>query len=621
MLQQPQLEADASWKQRFRRVTTRTQIAKANPQRGLAASNRTGVSQLYAWDVATGELRQLTDRAGGVPGGVIAPDARWIFYLDDQQGNEIGHWVRVPFAGGPPEDITPELPPYASWGLSLNRTSSVIGVSVANDNGFQLYALPVEADDTIGEPQALFQTNKLMLGPALSYDGSVAVVAVPQGTGGLHFKLVALDLRSGAHLAELSDGADTSVEMKMFAQLPDDMRMLGTSNRSGNSRPLLWNPRTGERADLLLPGVEGEVQPEDWSADGQHILLCQYRQAVQQLYLYNVLDNTARKLEHPRGVFEGVYFGPDGQIFAHWQDATHPPQLIALDAQTGKLLRTVLSPGEVPPSRPWRSMTFPSTDGTPIQGWLALPEGDGPFPTILDTHGGPTAVMMEYYSAGAQAWLDHGYAFATINYRGSTTFGREFEQQIWGDVGHWEVEDMVAAQRWLVDQGISAPDQILLTGWSYGGYLTLQALGKRPELWAGGLAGIAIADWAIQYEDSAETLKGYLLALLGGTPDEKPEVYAAASPITYVERVQAPVLVIQGSNDSRCPPRPMRMYEARMKELGKQIEVHWFDAGHGLYVVDQAIQHQELMLEFAYRVLQSRQNVPSPPNPGAAGRS
>lgn len=621
MLQQPQLEADASWKQRFRRVTTRTQIAKANPQRGLAASNRTGVSQLYAWDVATGELRQLTDRAGGIPGGVIAPDARWIFYLDDQQGNEIGHWVRVPFAGGPPEDITPELPPYASWGLSLNRTSSVIGVSVANDNGFQLYALPLEADDTIGEPQALFRTNKLMLGPALSYDGSVAVVAVPQGTGGLHFKLVALDLRSGAHLAELSDGADTSVEMKMFAPLPDDMRILGTSNRSGNSRPLLWNPRTGERADLLLPGVEGEVQPEDWSADGQHILLCQYRQAVQQLYLYNVLDNTAQKLEHPRGVFEGVYFGPDGQIFAHWQDATHPPQLIALDAQTGKLLRTVLSPGEVPPSRPWRSMTFPSTDGTPIQGWLALPEGDGPFPTILDTHGGPTAVMMEYYSAGAQAWLDHGYAFATINYRGSTTFGREFEQQIWGDVGHWEVEDMVAAQRWLVDQGISAPDQILLTGWSYGGYLTLQALGKRPELWAGGLAGIAIADWAIQYEDSAETLKGYLLALLGGTPDEKPELYAAASPITYVERVQAPVLVIQGSNDSRCPPRPMRMYEARMKELGKQIEVHWFDAGHGSYVVDQAIQHQELMLEFAYRVLQGRQNVPSPPNPGAADRS
>lgn len=79
-----------------------------------------------------------------------------------------------------------------------------------------------------------------------------------------------------------------------------------------------------------------------------------------------------------------------------------------------------------------------------------------------------------------------------------------------------------------------------------------------------------------------------------------------SSPLTYVEQVQAPMLVMQGRNDTRCPPRPMRLYEARMKELGKHIEVHWFEAGHGSYVVDQAISHQELMLEFAYRVLQCR---------------
>ncbi len=602
MLQAPRLEADASWKQRFRRTTTSTQIAKANPRRGMASSNRTGVSQLYAWDVATGELRQLTNRVSGVVGGVISPDGQWIHYLDDQQGNEIGHWVRVPFAGGPSEDVTPDMPLYASWGLSINRSNSVIGLSIANDNGFQLYSLPLE-DGSISEPQPVFQTNKLMLGPSLSSDGSIAVVAFPQGTSGLHFKLAALDLRSGQHIAELSDGVETSIQMNMFSPLPDDIRILATSDQTGNARPLLWNPRTGERFDLLLDGVEGEVQPEDWSADGQHILLCQYRQAVQQLYVYHVADNTVRRLDHPVGVYEGVYFGPDGEIFAHWQNSTHPPQLIALDAHSGKQVRTVLQPDDIPSSRPWRSITFPSTDGTPIQGWLSLPDGEGPFPTILDTHGGPTAVMMEYFSAGAQAWLDHGYAFVTINYRGSTTFGRAFEQQIWGDLGHWEVEDMAAAHRWLVHEGISDPNQILLTGWSYGGYLTLQALGKRPELWAGGLAGIAIADWAVQYEDSAETLKGYLLALLGGTPDEKPELYAASSPITYVEQVQAPVLVIQGSNDSRCPPRPMRMYQAKMRELGKPIEVHWFEAGHGSYVVEQSIEHQELLLQFAHRVL------------------
>ena len=232
-----------------------------------------------------------------------------------------------------------------------------------------------------------------------------------------------------------------------------------------------------------------------------------------------------------------------------------------------------------------------------------MPDGNGPFPTILETHGGPTAVQTEDFASGSQAWLDHGFAFLTINYRGSTTFGRAFQEQIYGDVGHWEVEDMVAARNWLVDEGIARPDEILLTGWSYGGYLTLQALGTRPDLWAGGLAGIAIADWAVQYEDTAGTLKGYEVALFEGTPEEKPEQYAKSSPITYAEQVRAPVLIIQGRNDTRTPARPVQNYEAKMKALGKPIEVHWFDAGHGSFVVEQQIEHQEIMLRFADRIL------------------
>jgi dipeptidyl aminopeptidase/acylaminoacyl peptidase len=75
-----------------------------------------------------------------------------------------------------------------------------------------------------------------------------------------------------------------------------------------------------------------------------------------------------------------------------------------------------------------------------------------------------------------------GYTFLTITYRGSTTFGKRFEEQIWGDLGHWKVEDMVAARAWLVREGIARPDAIVLTSWSYGGYLALQALGAYPEL-------------------------------------------------------------------------------------------------------------------------------------------
>jgi dipeptidyl aminopeptidase/acylaminoacyl peptidase len=96
------------------------------------------------------------------------------------------------------------------------------------------------------------------------------------------------------------------------------------------------------------------------------------------------------------------------------------------------------------------------------------------------------------------------------------------------------------------------------------------------------------------------------VTLFGGTRDEKREAYVAASPITYAGQVQAPVLIIQGRNDTRCPARQVEMYEQKMKALGKRIEVHWYDAGHIVRGTEAAIKNQELMMGFAYRVLEER---------------
>src|SRR5689334_4516659 len=140
-MRQPQIAPDAAWKQRFRVPMTFTGIARANPARGLAASNRSGVFQLYAWDVASGALTQLTDVAKGKAFGTISADGRWVYYLQDHDGNEIGHFVRVPFAGGPPEDVTPDLPPYAAWNISFALDGSRIAIVAAGDDGFHLYAV------------------------------------------------------------------------------------------------------------------------------------------------------------------------------------------------------------------------------------------------------------------------------------------------------------------------------------------------------------------------------------------------------------------------------------------------------------------------------------------------
>eukprot|EP01051_Picozoa_sp_SAG22_P008499 SAG22_NODE_651_length_8155_cov_20.230884_7_plen_107_part_00 len=105
----------------------------------------------------------------------------------------------------------------------------------------------------------------------------------------------------------------------------------------------------------------------------------------------------------------------------------------------------------------------------------------------------------------------------------------------------------------MLRHNIAAEGEIFLTGRSYGGYLTLQAAGRRPDLFAGGMGVVAIADWALMNEDQADTLRGYQRALFKGAPDETPEATRIASPITYVKDVQAPLLVQQGANDTRCP--------------------------------------------------------------------
>jgi dipeptidyl aminopeptidase/acylaminoacyl peptidase len=620
MITHIQTSPDAPWKRRYRApVIWDTQIAELAPGCGLAAGTQTGTLQWYAWEVSTGSLRQLTDRPKGMATYLIlSPDGEFVYYHDDQGvGNEIGHFVRIPYQGGEAVDLTPDLPPYSSFGFSICRSGKRLGFLVAGSDGYTICSAEIKAGGELGPRKKIYHSTKICFGPSFSCDGDVAVVMSSEHTDRAQFKLLAFELSSGEKMAELWDGEGTSLEISAPSPVPGEARFLATTNRSGIETLLVWDPRTGERTDLTfkLAGgseISGAVTGASWSPDGKKVLFTIFHQALQQLYLYDLISGQTNALQAPVGLNNNTYFTPDGEkIVSIWEDSTQPPQVIALHPETGEKTATLLKAsggketGDLPPGIGWKWVNFPSAGGQMIQGWLGIPEGSRPFPLVLETHGGPHGVTPNSFSPGAQAWLEHGFAFLTINYRGSTTFGRDFQEAIWNDLGHWEVEDMVAARQWLVELGIADPNKVFLTGWSYGGYLTLQALGMYPELWAGGLAGIAIADWAVQYEDTADTLRGFQVALLGGTPQEKPEQYAKSSPVTYAGQVKAPVLIIQGRNDTRTPARPVEMYEAKLKALGKPIEVVWFDSGHAGSGsdIEQSIGFQEKMMEFATQIL------------------
>ncbi len=600
------LRADAPWKKRFRAASIFfADVASANPKRGFVASNKDGVAQLYGWDVDSGALTQVTHSETGVIFGSISADGQYIHYLQDEGGDEHGHFVRVRSDGqGEPESLTPDMAPYAAFLFQENADGRYQGFVAATQEGSHAHVR-----EEGGAWRVLYHSLKQIYGPHFSAAGRLSVLETNERSANLDTSLLVLDTATGEKLAELWDGEGISVSMSAagFSPRAADERALAQSNRSGYNRPLLWNARSGERQDLDLPDIEGELLPVAWSPDAERLLLLQKWQAEDRYYLYDIASGAATRLDHPAGVLGG-YFGVASfqgeEIWTTWQDSEQPSRLIALDARSGAQTRVLLAAGAVPPGSKWRSIHFPSPGGQ-IQAWLATPADvqGGPYPTIIHVHGGPTAVMSEMFSPASQAWIDHGFAFCSINYRGSTTFGRDFEKAIWGRLGEVEVEDIEAGVRHLVDQGIADPEATLISGGSYGGYLTLMSLGTRPQLFAGGIGQVVVADWVGMYEQQAETLRAYLHGLFGGSPEEKRAVYDKSSPIHYVENLRAPLLVIQGRNDTRCPAGQYEDYERAAQAAGKHIETHWFDAGHGSRDTEQQIEHQELSLRFAQKIL------------------
>src|SRR5439155_18146154 len=134
------------------------------------------------------------------------------------------------------------------------------------------------------------------------------------------FRLLAIDTRTGRQIREFWDGSENNAGARGFSPLPGDARLLASTDRSGARRPVIWNPRTGDRVDLPLGGLKGSVRVWDWSLDGDYLLLDQFRRAVRQLYAYRLPTGRLTPLQHPAGTIEAAYFAPTGEILVEWHD-------------------------------------------------------------------------------------------------------------------------------------------------------------------------------------------------------------------------------------------------------------------------------------------------------------
>ncbi|MFI7385047.1 S9 family peptidase [Streptomyces sp. NPDC049813] len=597
----PSTPSVPDWEQRFRapRVSL-PDWAEDAPDRSLFVSNATGTYELYAWDRATGEQRQATDRANGTTDGVLSPDGAWIWWFSDTDGDEFGVWLRQPFTGGPDTEAVPGLAPSYPAGLALGRDgrTAVIGRSTDED-GTTIHVVGPGG----GAPAEIYRHRESAGVGDLDHDGALIAIEHTEHGDAMHsaLRVVRLD---GSAVAELDDTEggrrELGLEVLGFAPVAGDPRLLIGHQRRGRWEPLVWDVTTGEQTDLALD-LPGDVSAE-WYPDGSALLVVHEFEARSELWRYDIASGALTRVATPAGSVSGASARPDGSVEFLWSSAAEPP---AVRSTTGGVVLDppgAKAPGSVPVEDAWVE-----GPGGRIHALVQKPAGaHGPLPTVFEIHGGPTWHDSDAFAAGPAAWVDHGYAVVRVNYRGSTGYGREWTDALKHRVGLIELEDIAAVRAWAVDSGLADPDRLVLAGGSWGGYLTLLGLGTQPGAWAVGLAAVPVADYVAAYEDEMEALKALDRTLFGGSPEEVPDRFTASSPLTYVDDVTAPVFISAGVNDPRCPIRQIDNYVDRLAARDAPHEVYRYDAGHGSLVVEERIKQVALELDFASRHLPAR---------------
>lgn len=589
-------EVTARWQARFRapRVSL-PEWAREAPHRCLYSSDVSGVVEQYAWDREAGTHRQVTDRPNGTLIGTLSPDGESVWWFADTDGDEFGVWQTQPFGGGPDVVAVPEVEAAYPAGLEVGRTLAALGRST--DDGSELWLAPFG-----GPARAFYRHEDPASVDALSHDDDLLVISHSEHGDPRYPALRVLrtadtSLDDPAVVLDKWDGEGLGLHALDFGPLPGDRRLLVGHERRGHEELLIWDLATDTESEIVLD-LPGDVTA-GWYPDGSALLVGHDHAARSELYRYDLAEGRLEKLDTPSGVVRGATARPDGTVELAWSSSVSAPVIRRAD---GPVVLSVTD--EQPPDGyPVEDRWVPGPGGK-VHAFVVRPQGvAAPYATAFLVHGGPEAADDDSYRARRAAYVDAGYAVVHVNYRGSTGYGSTWRDALTGRPGLTELEDVGAVYDALVAEGVVDPQRAILSGGSWGGFLTLLGLGTQPERWAAGIAEVPVADYLAAYEDEMEGLRAYDRALFGGSPEEKHDVYVRSSPITYVDAVAAPVLVVAGANDPRCPIRQIENYLAELDRLGKRHEVYRFDAGHGSLVIEETIRQVEVALSFALRTV------------------
>ena len=303
-------------------------------------------------------------------------------------------------------------------------------------------------------------------------------------------------------------------------------------------------------------------------------------------------DGRVVTLDTPYTEVEGVRVAGDRVVVA----AAGPfsaTVVLRLDPATGettgvlaRALSVPLDPTVLPVAEP---ITFPTAGGAtsralyfaPSNAAYRGPDGERP-PLLVLSHGGPTSAASSALSLDRAFWTSRGIAVVDVDYRGSTGYGRPYRDALQGQWGIADVDDCVAAAEFLVARGSVDPQRLAIAGGSAGGYTTLAALTFRPEVFAAGISSYGIADLELIHVDGHKFESRYDEGLIAPWTEEGRKVFRERSPIHFLDRIRAPMLLFQGLDDRVVPPSQLdSMVEAFTARGLPHVAMTFEGEGHG----------------------------------------
>lgn len=546
---------------------------------------RGGAENVVVRRLRGGPIQQITATEKDVTAFSWSPDGRAIAYLTE-------HSLRIArLRGGDrlllthPADI--DLPRWSPDGVH-------IGIISRSRGWGQVVLVPSSLRKPLTQvPPALTPVGV----DVLSYDWNasgrrIVYEGTHPGSDGNHVQLAIIDLDS-AESPGIIAGRSSWVAGGRW--VPDNRGIVAADDESGYFHVVQLSD-TGERreiapadADDVMAGGETDDVPTP-SPDGRLVAFLRFEpgsNSVQVRRIDDGSDPVGSGVEAHPGTWSSLSWLPDSRgLVALGQSESTPTDIWILPLEGSPTRVTQSGPLSLSlPDMTPQVMTISARDGMTLAALLYLPANAKPgamYPTLVNGHGGPTWQHLRSWDPLLRSIVDSGYAYLSVDFRGSTGYGRAFRQSLHNEWGHADVHDLVDAARWARDQAWS-DGRLGVIGGSYGGYLTLCALVDEPELWSVGVDRYGDSDIALSYRlgDRAGRLD---LDRQMGHPDNEIQapLFRRGSPIHQTELIQAPLLMLHGKNDLRVVPRMTENMSRQMKIEGKHHEVIWFDdEGHG----------------------------------------